>query len=149
MLLRKELEALALPYKDLPADVGSTPETPPLLSMEPTPTTATRTISTPSITDNTLKTVDEKSKKDTKKLLKSEKGHKGEDKIKRNEHKEKLFMRPGVIDEEPDSVDSIISDPSSFPITVVPSSFGGGVLIRNSTAQSSFSRMSRMSSSSK
>lgn len=146
MLLRKELEALALPYKDLPADVGSTPDTPPILSIEPTPTTATRTTSTPSITGSSLSIDDEKSSRKTSKIKKS---HKNDDTIKRNEHKEKLFMRPGVIDEEPDSMDSIISDPSSFPITVVPSTFGGGVLIRNSTAQSSFSRMSRISTSSK
>lgn len=146
MLLRKELEALALPYKDLPADVGSTPETLPILSMEPTPTTATRITTTPSLTGSSLKIDDEKS---PKKTAKTKKGHKSDDTVKRDEHREKLFMRPGVIDEEPDSMDSIISDPSSFPITVVPSTFGGGVLIRNSTAQSSFSRMSRISTSSK
>lgn len=51
-----------------------------------------------------------------------------------------IFMRPGTIDEEPDSVDSIISNPASFPITVVPSS-----LVRSSTQQS-FGKFSRQSS---
>lgn len=51
-----------------------------------------------------------------------------------------IFMRPGTIDEEPDSVDSIISNPASFPITVVPSS-----LVRSATQQS-FGKYSRQSS---
>lgn len=57
--------------------------------------------------------------------------------------------RSGIV-EEPDSMDSIISDPASFPITVVPPSTAGGtgLLIRNST-QTSFSRLSRISTSSK
>lgn len=67
-----------------------------------------------------------------------------------DEKKEKLFLRPGIIDEEPDSMDSIISNPSSFPITVLPptTAGGAGVLIRNST-QSSFGRLSRISTNSK
>lgn len=70
--------------------------------------------------------------------------------LRHDEKKEKLFMRPGVIEEEPDSMDSIISDPSSFPITVEISSAAGGagVLIRNST-QTSFGRLSRISTNSK
>lgn len=70
--------------------------------------------------------------------------------LRHDEKREKLFMRPGVIDEEPDSIDSIISNPSSFPITVVPptSSGGAGILIRNST-QSSFGRISRISTNSR
>ncbi|XP_031638781.1 ATP-sensitive inward rectifier potassium channel 1-like [Contarinia nasturtii] len=70
--------------------------------------------------------------------------------LRHDEKKEKLFMHPGVIEEEPDSMDSIISDPSSFPITVLPPSTAGGtgVLIRNST-QTSFGRLSRISTNSK
>ena len=70
--------------------------------------------------------------------------------LRHDEKKEKLFMRPGIIDEEPDSMDTIISNPSSFPITVLPpaTAGGAGVLIRNST-QSSFGRLSRISTNSK
>lgn len=70
--------------------------------------------------------------------------------LRHNENKDKLFLRPGVIDEEPESMDSIISDPTSFPITVVPpvTAGGTGLLIRNTTQQS-FSRLSRISTSSK
>lgn len=52
----------------------------------------------------------------------------------------RIFMRPGTIEEEPDSVDSIISNPASFPITVVPSS------LSRSATQQSFGRYSRQSS---
>lgn len=60
-------------------------------------------------------------------------------------------MRPGIIDEEPDSMDTIISNPSSFPITVLPPQTvgGAGVLIRNSTQSSLFGRSSRISTNSK
>lgn len=70
--------------------------------------------------------------------------------LRHDEKREKLFMRSGVIEEEPESMDSIISDLSSFPITVVPptTAGGAGVLIRNST-QSSFGRLSRISTNSK
>lgn len=70
--------------------------------------------------------------------------------LRHDEKKEKLFMRPGTIDEEPDSMDTIISDPSSFPIIAIPpvTPSGPGVLIRNST-QSSFGRLSRISTNSK
>lgn len=70
--------------------------------------------------------------------------------LRHDEKREKIFMRPGVIDEEPDSMDTIISNPSSFPITVVPptTAGGAGVLIRNST-QTSFGRLSRISTNSK
>lgn len=70
--------------------------------------------------------------------------------LRHDEKREKLFMRPGVIEEEPESMDSIISNPSSFPITVVPpvTAGGAGVLIRNST-QSSLGRLSRISTNSK
>lgn len=70
--------------------------------------------------------------------------------FRHHESKDKVFTHPGVIDEEPDSVDTIISDPSSFPIMVVPpvTAGGTGLLIRNST-QTSFSRISRISTSSK
>lgn len=55
-----------------------------------------------------------------------------------------------TIYEDRDTMGSIISDPSSFPITVVPpkTAGGAGLLIRNST-QTSFSRLSRISTSSK
>lgn len=55
---------------------------------------------------------------------------------------ERLFMRPGTIEEEPDSVDSIISNSTSLPITIVPAA-----LFRSST-QASFSggRFSRQNS---
>lgn len=69
--------------------------------------------------------------------------------LRRDENNEKPFQRQQMF-EEPDSMDSIISDPTSFPITVVPpaSPGGAGLLIRNST-QTSFSRLSRISTSSK
>lgn len=53
-----------------------------------------------------------------------------------SEHKSrKIFMRPGVIDEEPDSIDSVISNnPSLLPLTIVPT------LVRSSTCGSGFSR---------
>lgn len=66
-----------------------------------------------------------------------------------DETRDAYWKRSGIA-EEPDSMDSIICDPTSFPITVVPPSTAGGtgLLIRNST-QMSFSRMSRISTSSK
>lgn len=69
----------------------------------------------------------------------------------RNETKDKMLLRQSAIDEEPDSMESVISDPSSFPITIVPpaTTGGAGLLIRNSTQHSSFSRLSRISSTSK
>lgn len=130
MLLRKELEAMALPFRSV------TP---------PNATDEAKQDGVGAFVDN------EKAKK---KLTKSKSAPKFEDVVlRRDENREKLFMRPGVIDEEPDSMDSIISDPSSFPITIVPSSTSGGggggassgLLIRNSTAQS----LSRISTSSK
>lgn len=71
--------------------------------------------------------------------------------LRREHHKDIIHIRQHIIDEEPDSMDSIISDPSSFPITIVPSptSPGSGLLIRNSTTQSSFSRLSKISTNSK
>lgn len=87
---------------------------------------------------------------DKKKKKKSAKIKDKIEEINDSEHRERLFFRPGVIDEEPDSMDSIISDPSVFPITIVPApTSGGGVLIRSTTAQSSVSRLSRISSSSR
>lgn len=44
---------------------------------------------------------------------------------------ERIFFRPGVIEEEPDSMDSIISNPSSYPITVIPAN-----LMRSATQTS-------------
>lgn len=59
------------------------------------------------------------------------------------EKHERLFMRPGsTIEEEPDSVDSIISNTASFPITIVPAA-----LFRSSTQASLSGRFSRQNSS--
>lgn len=60
----------------------------------------------------------------------------------KNEVPQRVFLRPGTIEEEPDSVDSIISNPASFPITIIPSSN----MPRTST-QISLNRYSRQSSS--
>lgn len=47
----------------------------------------------------------------------------------------KIFLRPGIsIDEDPDSLDSVISNPSCLPLTIVPS------LVRSSTCGSGISR---------
>lgn len=64
--------------------------------------------------------------------------------------KRDMYRTHSAIAEEPDSVDSIIGDPASFPITIVPPSTAGGtgLLIRNST-QTSFGRLSRISTTSK
>lgn len=69
--------------------------------------------------------------------------------LRLDDKKDTRRTHSGIV-EEPDSMDSIISDPASFPITVVPPSTAGGagLLIRNST-QTSFSRLSRISTSSK
>lgn len=69
----------------------------------------------------------------------------------RTKSKRKTLVRADKIDEEPDSMDTIISDPSSYPITIVPSSTtgGAGLLIRNSTQNLSFNRLSRISTTSK
>lgn len=48
---------------------------------------------------------------------------------------EKNIFFSTVIDEEPESIDSIISNPTSFPLTVVPAS-----LTRSSTCCSSLYR---------
>lgn len=128
MLLRKELEAMALPFR------SSTP---------PNATDESKHGERGHSIDN--EKVKKKSTR-TKSLSNSD-----DVVLRRDENKGKLFMRPGIIDEEPDSMDSIIGDPSSFPITIVPSNItggsgiGGGLLIRNSTAQS----LSRISTSSK
>lgn len=128
MLLRKELEAMALPFRST---------TPPNATDEAKRGDRGHSIDNEKVKKNVTK---------TKSLSKCD-----DVVLRRNESKGKLFMRPGIIDEEPDSVDSIISDPSSFPITIVPSTtsggagIGGGLLIRNSTAQS----LSRISTSSK
>lgn len=55
---------------------------------------------------------------------------------------DRVFMRQCTIEEEPDSMDSIISNVSAFPITVIPASN----MVRSPT-QVSFSRFSRQSSS--
>lgn len=146
MLLRKELQALALPVTETTSNSIT------LTSNTPTSTSAATTLGSKISSASSLTGSD--SLKFVKTFFTSTKTPKtsSEDEvtIRRDENKEKLFMRPGVIEEEPDSMDSIISDPTSFPITIVPSSTGGtGILIRNSTAQSSFSRLSRISTTSK
>lgn len=119
MLLRRELEAISMPFK----------------------------CSSDSESDNRYGSSSNDKKKKPKKTAKIKDKV---DHIDGNDANERLFFRPGVIDEEPDSMDSIISDPSVFPITIFPAqTTGGAVLIRSSTAQSNFSRLSRVSSSSK
>lgn len=60
----------------------------------------------------------------------------------KNEVRERVFLRPGTIEEEPDSVDSIMSNPASFPITIIPSSN-----MPRTATQISLNRYSRQSSS--
>lgn len=60
----------------------------------------------------------------------------------KDEVPERVFLRPGTIEEEPNSVDSIISNPRSFPITIIPSSN-----MSRSATQVSMNRYSRQSSS--
>lgn len=60
----------------------------------------------------------------------------------KDEVRERVFLRPGTIEEEPDSVDSIISNPASFPITIIPSNN-----MPRSATQISMNRYSRQSSS--
>lgn len=60
----------------------------------------------------------------------------------RDEVRERVFLRPGTIEEEPDSVDSMISNPASFPITIIPSTN-----MPRSATQLSMNRYSRQSSS--
>lgn len=122
MILRKELEAMAAPFRDIPKNEFTSDG-----ERNPRRSESEKTNKRPS-------------------SLKSD-----EVLLRRDHQKEINFMRPGTVEEEPDSMDSIISDPSSFPITIVPSpsSTGGGLLIRNSTIQSSISKLSRISTSSK
>ncbi|XP_037050312.1 G protein-activated inward rectifier potassium channel 3 isoform X3 [Bradysia coprophila] len=67
-----------------------------------------------------------------------------ENKENKDEVREKIFLRPGTIEEEPDSVSSMISNPASFPITIIPSSN-----MSRSGTQISMNRYSRQSSSSR
>lgn len=61
----------------------------------------------------------------------------------KDEVRERIFLRPGtIVEEEPDSVDSILSNPSSFPITIIPSNN-----MSRSATQISMNRYSRQSSS--
>lgn len=48
----------------------------------------------------------------------------------------KIFLNPGVIEEEPNSLDSVISNPNLLPLTIVPS------IVRSSTCGSGLSRHS-------
>lgn len=123
MLLRKELEAMAAPFKS----------TAPKEASEPLAAAA-----------------DDKGRAEGDKA-KQASGRGDEVLLRRDRGRDVLHIRQHIIDEEPDSMDSIISDPSSFPITIVPSPTtpGSGLLIRNSTTQSSFSRLSKLSTSSK
>lgn len=129
MLLRRELDSVSAPFKcssDSESDSRLGGSTSSALSS---------------------KTSDKKKKKKSTKI-------KDEiDQIDCDEQRERLFLRPGVIEEEPDSMDSFINDPSAYPITIVPipspTAGNGGVLIRSATAQSNVSRLSRLSSTSK
>lgn len=140
MWLRKELEALAAPFRST-SESGIVTSNP---INSPPSSTDTKTVSSSFINISNEKSTKMKQEKKPKKI--------DDDVVlRRDQNKEKLFLRPGIIDEEPDSMESIISDPASFPITILPSPTAGGcgLLIRNSTAQSSFSRLSRISTSSK
>ena len=61
--------------------------------------------------------------------------------VKKEFSQGRIFLRNDTIEEEPNSMDSIISNPASFPITVMPSS-----MVRSAT-QNSISKFSRQSSS--
>lgn len=124
MLLRKELEAMAAPFKSAALKEAS----------EPLASAAD---------DDKSRTAGDKAKPAN--------GKSDEVLLRRDYGRDVLHIRQNIIDEEPDSMDSIISDPSSYPITIVPSPTipGSGLLIRNSTTQSSFSRLSKLSTSSK
>lgn len=152
MILRKELEALEMPSSSeyawpttsTAADINQQPTTSATITKttsairKPIPTSRTRS--------NSMQAI-----RSLFRSMKVPKSPTDEVILRRNENREKLFMRPGVIDEEPDSMDSIISDPSSFPITIVPpvTHGGTGLLIRNSTAHSSIGHLSRISTNSK
>lgn len=94
---------------------------------------------------NDLKSFSEFTKKYASKSSPSE-----EVQLRSDEKRDAYQKKRSGIAEDPESMDSIISDPTSFPITVVPPSTAGGtgLLIRNST-QTSFGRLSRISTSSK
>lgn len=131
MLLRRELDAMSASFK-----IGTDSDTDSRASNTPNPVSPGKS------------SIKKKKKKSTK--INDE-----IDEISCDEQRERLFHRPGgIIEEEPDSMDSIINDPSSYPITIVPipsqtATGTGGVLIRSATAQSSVSRLSRISSNSK
>lgn len=154
MILRKELAAMAMPYpSDYVHPIPSNDSSQPSTSVE----WSTKTITTPAIHSSMPTTrTRSNSMQAIRSLFKTmmssvPNSPTDEAMLRRNEKREKLFMRPGIIEEEPDSMDSIISDPSSFPITILPpvTSGGAGLLIRNSTAHSSIGRLSRISTNSK
>lgn len=131
MLLRRELDALSAPFK---------------CSSDSESDTRHGSSTTSALTNKNS---------DKKKNKKSAKIKDELDEISCDEQRDRLYSRPsGIIEEEPDSMDSMINDPSAYPITIVPiqsptASGAAGVLIRSATAQSSVSRLSRISSSSK
>lgn len=149
MLLRKELEVMAATFQTTASTAVSTASATSTTTTQSSTSTVTSSAKAPVVSASIAVENDKsalKLSKLPKAALKSPTKSPDEVTLRRDENREKLFMRPGVIDEEPDSVDSLISDPSSFPITIVPSSTGGGgLLIRNSTLNSSFGRLSRIS----
>lgn len=151
MIVRKELEAMAMPYPtDYVHPIHSDDSNQPSASAELTTKTTTainKSMPTARTRSNSMQAI----RSLFKSMMSVPNSPTDEVVLRRNEKREKLFMRPGIIEEEPDSMDSIISDPSSFPITIVPpvTSGGAGLLIRNSTAHSSIGRLSRISTNSK
>lgn len=149
MIVRKELEAMAMPYSsDYVHPIYSDDSCQPSTSAESstktiTTTTINKSMPTTRARSNSMQAI----RSLFKSMISVTNSPTDEVVLRRNEKREQLFMRPGIIEEEPDSMDSIISDPSSFPITIVPpvTSGGAGLLIRNSTAHSSIGRLSRIS----
>lgn len=153
MILRKELEAMAMPYPtDYVHPTHSDDSNHPSTSIESSIQTKTTTTIHKSMPNSRSRSNSMQAIRSLfKSMMSIQNSSTDEVVLRRNEKREKLFMRPGIIEEEPDSMDSIISDPSSFPITIVPpvTSGGAGLLIRNSTAHSSIGRLSRISTNSK
>lgn len=159
MYVRKEIEALATPYptdyvhsttnpRDEPSHSSASTSISPSPSETMTRITSVTKVPIPNARSrsNSLQAI-----RSLFKSMKHSQSSTDDVVMRRDKKREKLFMRPGVIDEEPDSMDSIISDPSSFPITIVPpvTTGGTGLLIRNTTTHSSFGRLSRISTNSK
>lgn len=153
MIVRKELEAMAMPYAtDYVHTIHSDDSSQPSTSVA----SSTKTIKT-SIIHKSMSTTRTRSNSMQairslfKTMISVPKSSTDEVVLRHHEKREKLFMRPSIIEEEHNSMDSIISDPASFPITILPpmTSGGTGLLIRNSTEHSSIGRLSRISTNSK